>query len=154
MKIAVFAAAAIVGALLLTAGCNKPSERHGMGWLTNPNEVYVEGFVFDPDSLSIARGDTVTWVFWGDTLNTTTSGTGGVPDGRWASPPLDDLGHFKHTFDSTGVFPYFSSTHPDSAMVGWIIVRQCLNSPRFAHDSEKGATKRARRLRNPQASDT
>jgi plastocyanin len=115
-------AVAIVGALLLTMGCHTPSERHGTGLLFLPYEVKVQGLQFDPDTLTVARGTTVTWTFFGASLNTTTSGTDGVPDGHWDSPP-SNLGYFEHKFDSAGVFPYFSRPHYDSGMKGWILVR-------------------------------
>jgi plastocyanin len=81
------------------------------------------GLVFVPDTLTIAEGDTVQWV-WSGGVHTVTSGVPCTPDGTF-DMPLDaatPLASF--TYNSAGTFDYYCIPHCLINMVGVITVTQ------------------------------
>ena len=72
--------------------------------------VAIRNFSFQPDSISVPPGATVTWVNCepaGTEPHTTTA------DGAaWSSPELSPGQRFSHTFPTGGDFPYHCSPHP------------------------------------------
>jgi len=52
------------------------------------NQVAMLEFRFQPESLNVMTGDTVTWVARGNFPHTTTSGVDGKPDGLWDTKHL------------------------------------------------------------------
>jgi plastocyanin len=86
------------------------------------HEVAIASFTFTPDSLSILVGDTVHWVL-NNGIHSTTSGTNGVPDGKWDSDLMSSPGDtFNHVFSQPGPNPYFCTLHWSMGMVGVIVV--------------------------------
>jgi plastocyanin len=86
---------------------------------------------FSPDTLTICRGDTVTWM-WGSDSHTVTSGTGCTPDNQFCSPNDTNCATaatsitgatYSHTFPAAGTFPYFCRPHCGSGMTGSIVVQ-------------------------------
>ena len=77
--------------------------------------VGIVDFEFQPATLTIEPGQTVTWVNCGDQAHTTTS-DGGV----WDSDLLFPGETFTRTFGAAGTFPYHCTPHP--VMQGTIIV--------------------------------
>jgi plastocyanin len=62
-------------------------------------------------SITIAVGDTVSWV-WGDNIpHTVTSGTTAA-DGKFSSGPASVKSTFNHTFTAAGSYPYFCIVQP------------------------------------------
>ena len=88
------------------------------------HQVDMVGLDFVPDSLNIMHGDTVLWVNQTTINHTTTSGTGGVPDGLWDSGLMPANDSFAFAFDTVGVFPYYCIPHWQLGMVGRIVVSQ------------------------------
>jgi len=88
--------------LAATCGKNNPS---------TTNEVAMRDFSFDPESLSVLVGDTVTWVNDGAVEHTTTSGEVGSPDGKWDSGSMAPGATYKHVFTTAGDFHYFCALH-------------------------------------------
>ncbi len=81
---------------------------------------------FNPASLTITVGDTVTWTVEQGSHDTV-SGSSGVPSGVWNSgsqfSPLMLVGDsFSHTFNTPGTFPYYCTPHWILGMVGTITV--------------------------------
>ena len=75
---------------------------------------------FTPAGVSIARGDTITWV-WNET--DTHHIVADVPTPGWDSGELTALGStFSRTFSQAGVFPYHCVIHADDGMRGTITV--------------------------------
>ena len=62
---------------------------------------------YDPASLSITAGSTVTWTNNGSTAVTVTS-----PDGLFDSETLGPGSSFSYTFDTPGTFRYFCVPYP------------------------------------------
>src|SRR5919204_1574579 len=70
---------------------------------------------FDPTSLTIAVGDTVTWTNNGQVAHTVTANGGSFDSGT-----LNSGRSFTHTFNQAGTFPYFCQFH--AGMKGTITV--------------------------------
>jgi plastocyanin len=62
---------------------------------------------YEPSSLTIAAGSTVTWVNSGSTAITVTS-----PDGLFDSESIAAGSSFSYTFDTPGTFRYFCVPYP------------------------------------------
>ena len=81
--------------------------------------VAIRDFTFQPDSISVPPGATVTWVNCepaGTEPHTTTA------DGAaWNSPEFSPGQRFSHTFPSGGGFPYHCTPHP--FMIGKVVVQ-------------------------------
>jgi plastocyanin len=80
---------------------------------------------FQPNSVQVQVGDTVTWTNDDSQPHTVTSGINGQPDGRFDSSPnfnplLASGQTFEHTFTEAGEYPYFCLLHPN--MVGTVSV--------------------------------
>jgi plastocyanin len=70
---------------------------------------------YDPSSVTITAGSTVTWTNNGSTSVTVTS-----PDGLFDSESLGPGASFSYTFDTPGTFRYFCVPYPH--MKGVIVV--------------------------------
>lgn len=79
--------------------------------------VSIVDFDFQPDDLTVAVGDTVTWTNTGTFVHTTTSDTA-----IWSSPDLSHNNTFQFTFNTIGDFAYHCAKHPIQ-MQGTIHVR-------------------------------
>lgn len=81
------------------------------------------GKFFDPATLNVPTGTSVTWTNGDTTLHTVTSGS---PEGGAASGAEFDSSYigagktFEHTFASAGTFDYYCTLHP--FMTGKVIV--------------------------------
>jgi plastocyanin len=96
-----------------------------VGFATAANyQVNMYNFYFDPESLSIQEGDTVTWVNQTSISHTTTSGTNCVPDGQWDSGLMGPGETFSAQFLTVGDYPYFCIPHCDFGMIGFIHVSE------------------------------
>jgi amicyanin len=78
-------------------------------------EVKIDNFVFNPQTITVKAGDTVTWVNHDDIPHTATSKTG-----VFRSKALDTDDKFSFTFTTPGTFAYFCALHPH--MTGSIVV--------------------------------
>jgi len=77
--------------------------------------VEISGFAFNPSSLTVAKGTTVTWTNNNNVAHTIVSDSG-----AFSSSELAKGGSFSFTFDSPGEYPYHCSIHP--SMKGKVIV--------------------------------
>jgi plastocyanin len=77
--------------------------------------VEIVDRAFDPDTLTVPVGSTVTWENGDSISHTSTS-----DDGVWDSGTLDEGGEFSFTFDEAGTFTYFCEIH--TSMTGTIVV--------------------------------
>ena len=77
--------------------------------------VEIADLAFNPDTLTVPVGSTVTWE------NTDSLGhTSNSDDEVWDSGTLDPGDEFSFTFDEAGTFTYFCEIHP--SMTGSIVV--------------------------------
>jgi len=96
----------------------KPSPAAGKD-LPNPstaNQVMVENFSFQPGTLTVKAGTTVTWVNHDDEPHTVNEN-----NKTFKSGTLDTDAKFSYKFTSPGTYSYFCSLHP--RMTGQIIVK-------------------------------
>jgi amicyanin len=77
--------------------------------------VRIYGMRFEPASLTVKPGTTVTWVQDSRMPHTVTGKTGGM-----RSNTLNTRQQFSHTFDAAGTYDYACDFHP--SMQGSVIV--------------------------------
>ena len=82
----------------------------------SPTTIKIDNFAFDPATLTITAGTTVTWKNEDDSPHRI-----GDKNGAFKSAALDTDETFSHTFASPGEYPYICTIHP--YMVGRIIVK-------------------------------
>lgn len=74
------------------------------------HHVEMEGYTYSPRSLTIQRGDSVTWMNHDEAPHDakTTSGPA-----AFQSPLLDKGESWTHTFNAAGTYSYYCTVHPD-----------------------------------------
>jgi plastocyanin len=103
MKTAILGAAALV-ALLAAAPAPKTYT------------VHIRDDAFNPPSVTVRAGDSVTFVNDDDDAHTATA-----DDGSWDSEGLNQGQHWSHTFAKSGKVTYHCTVHP--FMKGTLVVR-------------------------------
>jgi plastocyanin len=78
-------------------------------------EVDISGFAYNPQTIEISVGDTVTWTNNDSAPHTVTQSGGGFQSGR-----LDQGATFSHTFTEAGSVDYFCEFH--AGMTGTVVV--------------------------------
>ena len=73
------------------------------------NEVTIVDNDFEPTSITVSVGDTVTWTNTGSNPHTVTSDEAGV----WDSGTLDSGATFTFTFEEAGTVTYHCEIHPN-----------------------------------------
>jgi plastocyanin len=81
-----------------------------------PARIEIKDFMFEPRSLTITAGSTVTWANLDEEPHTVVSDTA-----LFRSGALDTAGTFSFRFDKPGTYHFACSIHPQ--MVGTIVVR-------------------------------
>jgi plastocyanin len=79
------------------------------------DQVTIDGFAFEPGSLTVTAGTTVTWTNRDEEPHTVAAS-----DGSFHSPGMGTGGTFTHTFAAAGTFDYVCSIHP--MMRGTVVV--------------------------------
>jgi len=120
-------------ALVVLAGCSgsgggsssAPSSSGGAssggssssgGAASGGTAVSIANFAFDPASLTVKVGDTVTWTNKDSVAHTVTA-----DDGSFKSEQIQPGAAYKFTFAKAGTFSYHCSIHPN--MTGSITVQ-------------------------------
>jgi plastocyanin len=83
---------------------------------TDSTKVVVKDFMFNPTSLTVKAGSTVTWVNMDDEPHTVVSDTG-----MFKSGGLDTNESYSFKFDKPGTYHFTCTIHP--RMVGTIVVQ-------------------------------
>jgi plastocyanin len=78
-------------------------------------QVKIANFTFDPPTLTVKAGTTVTWVNADDIPHVVSEN-----DGKFRSGALDTDDKFSQTFSTAGTVEYFCAIHPH--MTGKIVV--------------------------------
>jgi plastocyanin len=78
--------------------------------------VEIADLAFDPETVTVAVGTTVTWVSADPDL----AHTSNSDDEIWSSGTLNEGDEFPFTFEEPGTFAYFCEVHP--TMTGTIVV--------------------------------
>jgi plastocyanin len=72
------------------------------------HQVSIENMAFNPNSLSVAAGDTVVWTNTMEDMEHTAT----ADDGSFDSGAIATNGTFSHTFNASGSVPYHCDIHP------------------------------------------
>ena len=83
---------------------------------TVTNQVSIINLAFDPQSITVKVGDTVTWVNGDSTAHTVVA-----DDGSFDSGDLAPGASFAFTFSAAGTVPYHCGVHPQ--MTGGVVVQ-------------------------------
>lgn len=81
--------------------------------------VVVSGMTFQPSTVTIRVGQTVTWKFDDRGIAHNVTSAAGAPE-RFASTIMTG-GSYSHTFDQPGTYPYTCTLH--SGMAGTVVVQ-------------------------------
>jgi len=103
--------------LLILSSCNKSTAYNtpgtggtgGTGGSGGPgtNEVFIQGMAFNPASITVTAGTTITWTNKDAIGHTVTSNTK-----LFNSGTLQQGGTFSFTFPTAGTFSYYCTIHP------------------------------------------
>ena len=80
------------------------------------NEVWIQGMAFDPSTITITTGTTITWTNNDAIGHSVTSDTGIFDSGI-----INASGTFSYTFDTAGTFTYHCKVHP--TMTASVVVK-------------------------------
>jgi plastocyanin len=96
---------------LIAAACTSQGSAETPPSVEGP-AVSVRDYQFEPASLTVEAGSTVTWVWEGRAPHNVV--------GQGFESPEQSSGNFRHTFDRPGTYPYECTIHP--GMDGTIVV--------------------------------
>lgn len=109
------------------AGCFAGEEDDSSNGGENTVVVGPDGKnVFDPESVTVSVGDTVTWTWDSDTHNVVVESQpeganwGGTSGG--ATETYDQGHEYSHTFDTAGTYEYYCNPHRGLGMEGEVVV--------------------------------
>jgi len=91
----------IIATFSITNSCSKSSSGQGA------NQVLIQGMAFNPLTITVALGTSVTWTNKDAVAHTVTSNTGIFDSGS-----INTNGTFSYTFSTVGTFPYHCTVHP------------------------------------------
>lgn len=111
-----FACAAAVSFVLLSA-CTATEDVLDTG-----PTVTVKNNAFEPSTVTIKVGDSVTWK-WAEGIHNVVSGTSCTQDAQFTSGTPVSGATYEHRFDTAGTYDYFCEVHCKIGMVGKVIVQ-------------------------------
>jgi plastocyanin len=112
-----FGSLRIVAALMLVALAAVVSLGSPGTARAQDSSVDIVDFAFNPSSITVEAGSTVTWTNSGDAPHTVTADDGAFDSGELANGET-----FSFTFDEPGTYSYHCDIHPD--MVAEVIVTE------------------------------
>lgn len=114
--------AVLIAGLVVLPGCSSAtsdstpsSGNSGGGSTTGGATVTLANFAFDPTSVEIKAGESVTWTNEDSAVHTVT-GDGGIDSGDLAKGKS-----YSKTFDTAGTYNYKCTIHP--TMTGTVVVK-------------------------------
>jgi plastocyanin len=107
--------------LLVVAACSSTEDGTSSG-AASANTVTLRGTTFEPATITIKVGQTVTWK-WASGTHDVKSGATCAPDGKFSSGDPVAGATFEQKFDTAGTFDYFCSVHCAEGMTGKVIVQ-------------------------------
>lgn len=91
--------------LSLSVSCSKSSSGGSGG--PGPNEVWIQGSAFNPASITVTAGTTVTWTNKDAIAHTVTSDAALFDSGS-----INTNGTYSHLFSTAGTYAYHCTIHP------------------------------------------
>lgn len=118
--------ALLLALLMISTSCSKSSYNNmtgmtggtgGNGGSAGPgtNQVFIQGMAFNPSTITVTAGTTITWTNKDAIAHTVTSSTN-----LFNSGSIGTNGTFSFTFATAGSFSYYCSIHP--SMLGSVTV--------------------------------
>lgn len=108
--------------LAIVAALVACSSTDSTGTTSTGATVTLRATAFEPSTITVKVGDTVTWK-WAEGTHDVESGTSCTEDGKFSSGEPVAGGTFEQKFDTAGTFDYFCSVHCAGGMVGKVIVQ-------------------------------
>jgi plastocyanin len=93
---------------MLEVRADAPLAAGGTGGGSDASEVAIQGFAYQPPTISVQSGTQVTWTNADPTEHTVSA-----EDGSFSSDPLGSGTQFSTTFDQPGTYAYLCAIHPD-----------------------------------------
>jgi plastocyanin len=109
----------VLPVLVVLAACSSATDTTPT---TATNTVTLNATTFEPATITIKVGESVTWK-WATGTHNVQSGTSCAPDAKFSSGEPVAGGAFEQKFDTAGTFDYFCSVHCGTGMVGKVIVQ-------------------------------
>jgi plastocyanin len=116
-KIRILASVAILSVIIMVSNsCNKSTAYNtptggtgGTGGAGGPgaNEVFIEGMAFNPATITVTAGTTITWTNKDAVAHTVTS-----KPALFNSGSIATNGTYSYTFATAGTFSYYCAIHP------------------------------------------
>jgi plastocyanin len=97
------------------SGCTQTNTPTNSSSNLGPNQIAIENFAFNPSTLTVKVGTTVTWTNLDSTNHPVASDTGVFNSGT-----LKNGQSYSYIFNQTGSYPYHCTVHP--SMIGTITV--------------------------------
>ncbi len=112
----------IASAIIFSAftACKKNSSNPygSSGGNTNPgtNQVYMQNSKFNPSSLTVSKGTTITWTNQDNIVHTVTSNS-------FDSGDMSNGKTFSYKFNDAGTYNYYCKYHQSMGMTGTVVVQ-------------------------------
>lgn len=100
-----------LGFLFVTFSFDCSEENGSTNTNTDPNAITIQGNAFQPASLTVKKGTTVTWTNKDSYAHTVTSGISPNPNGTFNGNNVSSNQTFSFKFDNAGSFDYFCMIH-------------------------------------------
>ena len=97
--------------LLILSSVNCSEDNSSSNPNTDPNAITIQGNAFQPATLTVKKGTTVTWTNKDSYAHTVKSGISPNPNGTFNSNNVAANQTFSFKFDNTGGFDYFCMIH-------------------------------------------
>lgn len=113
----------LVAIMMISFSCSDSEDDNPTGSNNNPggsnlpgaNEVFIRSMAFDPSTITVAAGTTITWTNKDAVAHTVTSNTNLFNSGNLGTGKT-----FTFTFATPGTYSYYCSIHP--SMIGSVTV--------------------------------
>jgi plastocyanin len=98
-------------------GCKKDDNSPASSGTPPANEVWMQSNAFNPSSITVSAGTTITWRNKDSAAHTVTSNNGGFT----SSSNISGGGTYSFQFMTAGTYPYHCTIH--SGMTGQVVVQ-------------------------------
>jgi plastocyanin len=120
--------AIIAAILIIPNSCSKSAMNNMYGTGSNgtkggpgTNEVWIQGMAFDPATITVYEGTTITWTNKDAVAHTVTS-----DGGQFNSGNIGNNGTYSYLFSTAGSYPYHCSIH--KSMTATVVVKAVTTS--------------------------
>ena len=83
------------------------------------NEVWIQGMAYNPSTITVTAGTTITWTNKDAVARTVTSSNSSTE--IFDSGTINTNGLYSHTFNTTGTYSYYCVVHP--TMTATVVVK-------------------------------